>query len=273
MIGRLLAGWLRRCKASGSGPAGQDAISPGRIRRQGCSFPAMAPPPPKTITLANGTAHLEWRRNASARSISLRVNPVRGTVVLTLPTWASREAGVDLLMRNLDWLDRRISRLPEPVTFADGSVIPIGGEPHTIRHIPKARGGAWLEANELHVTGDPEFIHRRVRDFLRAEAARRLAAMVNGKARAIGRMPRRITVKDTVSRWGSCSADGSLAFSWRLVMAPQFVQDYVAAHEVAHLAHMNHSPAFWSQVRALTDHTDQAIAWLKVHGPGLLRIG
>jgi predicted metal-dependent hydrolase len=85
--------------------------------------------------------------------------------------------------------------------------------------------------------------------------------------------PRRVTVKDTSSRWGSCAANGNLAFSWRLVMAPPFVQDYVAAHEVAHLRHMNHGAGFWGLVAGLTPHMDEAMRWLKRDGPALLRIG
>ena len=129
-----------------------------------------------------------------------------------------------------------------------------------------------MEDGELHVTGDPAFLPRRAKDFLRAEAARRMAVLVRAKADAAGLVPGRIAVKDTTSRWGSCAPDKSLAFSWRLVMAPEHVQDYVAAHEVAHLRHMNHGPAFWTQVAALTAHTRPAIAWLKTQGPRLLRV-
>ena len=82
-----------------------------------------------------------------------------------------------------------------------------------------------------------------------------------------------MAVKDTRSRWGSCAANRNLAFSWRLVMAPRFVQDYVAAHEVAHLRHMNHGPRFWALVAELTPHTTAAVEWLRTHGPRLLRVG
>ena len=100
-----------------------------------------------------------------------------------------------------------------------------------------------------------------------------MGALVNAKATQAGLRVGRITVKDTRSRWGSCAANGNLAFSWRLVMAPRFVQDYVAAHEVAHLRHMNHGPRFWSLVSNLSPHTDVAVEWLRVHGPRLLRVG
>ena len=114
---------------------------------------------------------------------------------------------------------------------------------------------------------------RRVADFLRAEALRRLSALVAEKTAILGVTPRRIAVKDTRSRWGSCASDGSLAFSWRLVMTPEFVQDYVAAHEVAHLKHLNHGARFWSLVDKLTPHAEAAIPWLRAEGFRLLRVG
>jgi predicted metal-dependent hydrolase len=228
---------------------------------------------PETLSLPLGLARVEWRRNSRARRVSLRIDPTGGAVVVTLPTRATRKAGMALLMGHAEWVSNRLAALPEAVAFVEGATVPIGGMPHRICHAPAARGGAFLLDQELHVTGALEFLSRRVRDFLRQEARRRLGALVAAKAGLIGEMPKRITVKDTTSRWGSCSSDKSLALSWRLVMAPAFVQDYVVAHEVAHLRHMNHGPKFWSLVDELTPHTRAAIPWLRMEGPRLLRIG
>jgi predicted metal-dependent hydrolase len=178
-----------------------------------------------------------------------------------------------LLMGHADWVPNRLAALPEAVTFIDGAMVPICGVPYRIRHAPAARGGAFLLDQELHVSGAVEFLSRRVRDFLRQEARRRLGGLATAKAGLIGVVPRRVTMKDTTSRWGSCAPDKSLALSWRLVMAPAFVQDYVVAHEVAHLRHMNHGPKFWSLVDELTPHTKAAIPWLRAEGARLLRIG
>jgi predicted metal-dependent hydrolase len=230
-------------------------------------------PDSEIVTLPSGAARVQWRRNARARRVSLRIDPSDGAIVVTLPLRASRRAGMALLMGHADWVAQRIAALPEAVNLADGAMIPIGGIPHRIRHHPDRRGSAWLEAGELHVTGLLEFLPRRVVDFLRAEAGRRLSVLVRAKAAQAGLIPARITIKDTTSRWGSCAPDGALAFSWRLVMAPDFVQDYVAAHEVAHLRHMNHGPAFWHFVSAMTAHTPRAMAWLRREGPRLLRVG
>lgn len=233
----------------------------------------METPPPETLALPSGPARVEWRRSSRARRVSLRIDPSDGAVVVTLPPRAGRAAGMTLLMNHVDWVADRLAALPEALAFTDGALLPIGGAPHRIRHRPDARGGAWLQDGELHVAGAPEFIGRRVRDFLRSEARRRLVLLVADKAAAVGRLPKRLTVKDTSSRWGSCASDGSLAFSWRLVMAPDFVQDYVAAHEVAHLRHMNHGARFWALVAELTPHADAAIPWLRREGVRLLRVG
>ena len=178
-----------------------------------------------------------------------------------------------LLMGHAGWVANRLAALPEAVVFTDGATVPISGVPHRIRHAPAARGAAFLLDQELHVTGATEFLARRVRDFLRQEARRRLGALAIAKAGLIGIIPKRVTMKDTTSRWGSCAPDKSLALSWRLVMAPPFVQDYVVAHEVAHLRHMNHGPKFWALVDELTPHTKAAIPWLRAEGARLLRIG
>jgi predicted metal-dependent hydrolase len=229
--------------------------------------------PPETLALPNGLTRVEWRRSRRARRMSLRIDPAGGAVVVTLPMRATRKAGMALLMGHADWVADRLAKLPEAVTFADGASVPICGVPHRIRHAPHARGAAWILDDELFVTGSPEFIARRVRDFLRKEALRRLGALTAAKSGLIGVAPKRLTVKDTKSRWGSCAPDKSLALSWRLVMAPAFVQDYVVAHEVAHLRHMNHGPKFWALVDELTPHTKAAIPWLRAEGARLLRIG
>jgi predicted metal-dependent hydrolase len=167
----------------------------------------------------------------------------------------------------------RLAALPEAVSLTDGATVPICGVPYRIRHVPAERGGAFLLEHELQVTGAAEFLPRRVRDFLRQEARRRLGGLVVAKAALIGITPKRVTIKDTTSRWGSCAPDRSLALSWRLVMAPPFVQDYVVAHEVAHLRQMNHGPKFWSLVDELTPHAKAAIPWLRTQGSRLLRVG
>ncbi|GAC1340750.1 MAG: SprT family zinc-dependent metalloprotease [Acetobacteraceae bacterium] len=228
---------------------------------------------PDSIALPHGKVPVTWRRSARARRISLRIEPREGGVIVTLPDRASVAAGHALLMAHTGWVAERLARLPRPIALGAGAEVPIGGKPHRIVHRPGTRGGAWIEGGELHVAGDRAFLARRVVDFLRAEARRRLAALAVAKATAAGLPLRRVVVKDTSSRWGSCTADGTVMFCWRLIMAPPDVQDYVVGHEVAHLRHMDHSRQFWSLTAKLTLHRRPATLWLATNGAGLMRVG
>ncbi len=139
------------------------------------------------------------------------------------------------------------------------------------------RGLVRLEGEDgatiLSVAGEPSFLSRRVMDWLKREARRDLQAAVARHTEALGRKHTGLRVGDARSRWGSCTAAGVLTFSWRLVLAPSHVLDYLAAHEVAHLAEMNHGPDFWALVDRLDPRHRAARAWLKQHGAGLHAVG
>ena len=237
-----------------------------------------SPPAPDTVLLQpralmpEVACRVRWRRSARARRLSLRICPLEGAVVVTLPMRASVKAGMALLHENAQWVTQHLRGIKPAEALAPGATVPIGDVPHEIIHAPERRGVA-LEDGRLVVSGAVEFLPRRVLDFLRREAGQRLLAASIPHAEALGVRPRAIRVKDTRSRWGSCAPDGTLAFSWRLVMAPGWVLDYVVAHEVAHLRELNHSPRFWALVEQLTPHHDAANAWLKREGPRLLRVG
>ena len=230
-------------------------------------------PESEIVALSIGPTMVAWRRSARARRVSLRIDLRDGGVVVTLPMRASRRAGLALLTSHADWIGARLESLPTAVKLAEGTVVPVHGLPHRIRRVAGGRGGAWIADGEIQVSGEPSFCGRRVTDLLRREARSRMCALVAAKAGMAGLRPGRITVKDTRTRWGSCAANGNLAFSWRLVMAPPEVQDYVAAHEVAHLRHMNHGEMFWRLVAELTPHRETAKRWLHAHGQALLRVG
>ncbi len=218
-------------------------------------------------------ALVAFRRSARANKISLRVDPAQGGIVITLPMRASRRAGLVLLQTHEDWVAEKLSELPAAVPFKPGAAIPVNGLPHIITPVPAGKGGAWIEDGRIYVTGGGEFLARRVADCLKRLARSRLTALAAAKAKAVGLSPKCVRVKDTKSRWGSCAPDGTLAFCWRLVLAPEFVQDYVVGHEVAHLKHMNHGRHFWAMTDKLTTHREAATAWLGRNGQSLLRIG
>lgn len=213
-----------------------------------------------------------FRRSARARRVSLRIDPAQG-VVITLPLRASRRAGLALLRAHEEWVGERLDALPQPLALKPGAVVPVHGVPHEIVHSPGGRGGAWIENGKIFVTGELEFLPRRVADCLKRLARQRLTAMAAQTAQGAALRPKSVRIKDTRSRWGSCAPDGTLAFCWRLICAPDFVQDYVVAHEVAHLRHMNHGPQFWMLTEELTPHRQAATAWLASDGASLLRIG
>lgn len=229
--------------------------------------------PPELLELPSGQALVSWRRSARARRVSLRIDPRFGAVVVTLPPRASRGAGMALLMDHAGWVSDRLAALPDALPFVEGALVPIRDIPHRIVHRPGARGGAWIEGQEIHVAGEAAFVSRRVHDLLRTLARRQLGEHVARKTAMLGCEVTRLTVRDTSSRWGSCAPGGGLSFSWRLVMAPDAVQDYVAAHEVAHLRHMNHGRRFWALVDRLTPNAETAKDWLHEHGARLLRVG
>ena len=233
----------------------------------------MSQPLSETVDLPHGPTPVLWRRSARARRVSLRIDPRASVVVVTLPARAARSAGLRLLTDHSAWVGSKLAALPPPLGFADGAVIPIGGDMHTVRHVPRGRGGAWIEAGEIHVAGDSAFLARRVTDLLRAEARRMLSALVSHVAAQTGLRPAKLAIRDTRSRWGSCTADGTVMFNWRLVMAPASVQHYVVVHELAHLKHMNHGAAFWALVETHAPEMETAISWLKRNGVVLMRAG
>jgi hypothetical protein len=223
------------------------------------------------------TIPLVVTRNRAARRISLRIDVPRRGAVLTLPARAGISAGLDFVAEKAIWLRNAYARLPEATPFADGAAIPYRGHPHRIVHRPDARGGVWREAlgnaELIVVTGAAEHLPRRIGDWLRREALALLDLRTRAKAAAAGRAVARVSVRDTRSRWGSCARDGRVHYSWRLILAPDFVLDYVVAHEVAHLLYMSHGPRFRATVDRLTPHRAEAESWLRVHGSGLLLVG
>jgi predicted metal-dependent hydrolase len=228
--------------------------------------------PPEFVPLQGALTRVAFRRSARAANISLRIDPAQGGIIITLPPRASRRAGLLLLQTHEAWALEKLAALPVAQPFLPGAHVPVDGVPHLIR--PTAgRGGAWIEDGAILVTGAPEFLARRVADCLKRLARQRLTALAAQKGQRAGLTPKIVRIKDTRSRWGSCAPDGTLAFSWRLICAPGFVQDYVTAHEVAHLRHMNHGDKFWALTQTLTPHRASATKWLEQNGQALLRIG
>ena len=221
--------------------------------------------------------------NPRARRLTLRVEPKNGSIVLVRPKRFNEAALGAFVVGRVDWMLKQLQALPPHVLFADATTLPYLGADHVIRWNAKARG-VHRENGEIIVGGRTEHTARRVRDWFRAEAKRIITSAVHGMAAGVDRKVTHVTVRDTRSRWGSCARNGRLSFSWRLIFAPEDVLIYVAAHEVAHLVHLNHKPAFWRTVALILETyareanraaIDMALAreWLRRRGAALYRYG
>ncbi|MEE9290821.1 MAG: SprT family zinc-dependent metalloprotease [Alphaproteobacteria bacterium] len=213
------------------------------------------------------------RRHRRARRITLRVDAREDCAVLTLPARASLESGFGFARERAGWLARKLAALPPLTPFDDHEVIPFRGARLLIRHLPLAGPDPVLMGGVLQVPGDAAGLAARVKDWLRGEALGALTRAATQKAASIGRTPPPISVRDPRARWGSCSAKGRLSFSWRLIMAPPMVLDYVAAHEVAHLLHLDHGAEFKATLSRLAARQAEARDWLAREGSGLHRYG
>ena len=213
------------------------------------------------------------RRHPRARRASLRISADGEGVIVVLPARKRLEDGVALAREHAEWIRDRLRALPRRVPFADGAVLPVHGRSLVVRHIQGHPARVRETGDMLVVGGEAESISRRIEAWLRGEARRVLTQCAGAQAERLGRAPGRISIRDTRSRWGSCSSAGMLSFSWRLILAPPEVLDYVVAHEMAHLAQRGHGAEFWRIVARLTAHTDAGRAWLRLKGRDLFRYG
>lgn len=217
------------------------------------------------------------RESSRARRIGLRLGQKAEAFVLTRPSHASEAEALRFAREHTGWMQARLARLPRRIPFAPGEVIPLRGHPHRLEKEDRLRGLVWPTQDEngaaLIVPGLPDHFSRKVADYLKAEAKKDLNKAVSHYCAAIAVEARRVSLRDPATRWGSCSTSGTLSFSWRLIMAPDHVLDYLAAHEVTHIRHMNHGHGFWRLLRDICPHTDQAEHWLKRHGRSLHAYG
>lgn len=232
---------------------------------------------PLVVTCAGHSVAVALIARSTARRMILRLDRRSGQPVMTLPRGVSRQRAALFLQEHLGWLEQRLKAAPQRVQFVEGAEIPLFGAPCRIVHRAPFRGETRLveENGErlLVVHGDPAQISARVERFLKAEALQRFSEASARHARALGVTHGKITIRDTRSRWGSCSARGELSYSWRLVLAPPLVLDYLAAHEIAHRKEMNHSLRYWRNVAAIFPRFREAENWLKREGGSLHRFG
>ncbi len=216
-----------------------------------------------TLCVQGKDIPLTIERRTQAKHIRLKISRKSRQVVLVLPRRASLQAGMRFAQSKAEWILAQLALLPQKRVFQDGMPLSFLGRQSVIHHSAMAKRGVWFDQDVIWVSGQPEHLARRVQDFFKKE----FYAYALKKAREVAEHAhvnvKKITVRDTVSRWGSCSKSGHLNLSWRLGLAPLFVADYVIAHEVAHLVEMNHSDAFWAVVADLCPEYKKAENWLK----------
>jgi predicted metal-dependent hydrolase len=233
-------------------------------------------PPAAEVRIDGESVAVAVKVSSRARSYRLSL-PHGGAPLLTVPKfgrWVEAKAFLD---RHTPWLADRLERSVKPVAFVRGAIVPLRGVNHRIVPTGKVRGMVEVGVDEgemaLLVPGAPEHRARRLTDWLKAEALKELEKRVRVHAVHLGVEVKSISMRSQTTRWGPCSSTGKLNFNWRLILAPPYVLDYVAAHEVAHLVEMNHSPSFWDTVESTLPTMARGRDWLKAHGRELMVYG
>lgn len=225
------------------------------------------------INLDGRDVPVRIRRNARARRAILRVDTDNEGALVTLPSRASEREALLLVQDKSGWLLAKLDNLPKKIPFEDGAKIPMLGEKYTLRHDPDLIGVALKQDGEIRISGRPEHFTRRFLDWLKRQAKSEIEFRAFDMAASLDCKIGHITMRDTKSRWGSCAPNGNLSFCWRLIMTPEWVMDYVVAHEVSHLRHMDHSAAFWQTVAGFDVQVDAARNWLNDNAEQLQRYG
>jgi predicted metal-dependent hydrolase len=242
----------------------------------------LKPPPQRsearerTHRVADRELPLRIVENDRAKRLTLRIETGGRGLRITVPPGLRQGEVERFLDRHRGWLETKLAKVPDKPQVRPGTKLPLRGKPLLIVHEPGKRGTAAVGevdgAPVLIVHGERRHLPRRLADFLKREAKREIEPLVAKHTAKIGRAAKAVRFKDTSSRWGSCTSDGTLSFSWRIMMAPPTVIDYLVAHEVAHLREMNHGPKFWTLCKELCPRTEEARAWLKRNGNALQAI-
>ena len=227
----------------------------------------------RVIKIEGRNIPVRIRKNTRARRMILRIdNNINGAVV-TLPSWTSEREALLMVQEKSDWVLTKLDNMPTKISFESGVQIPFLGEYHIVYHDPNQKEVVKKGENEIRLGGREEHLSRRLGDWLRKEAKIIIQPKAIAMAKKLNKKIGRISIRDTKSRWGSCAASGNLSFCWRLILTPEWVLNYVIAHEVSHLRHMNHGPEFWQTVADFNVRVDAARVWLSKNAEQLHRYG
>ncbi len=212
---------------------------------------------------------IEIIRKKGVKRITLRIDKIKRTPILTIPYLCRKKTAYEFAEKNRVWIENQLIKIPQKKSIKAGINISILGEKYKIKHQKEARRGVWIEDGFINVSGEKDFMERRVKDFLKKRAREELLKLSYEKADLTNKKINKIVLKDTKSRWGSCSSKNNLNFNWRIIMAPYEIMDYLVSHEVAHLTHHDHSKDFWGLVAILHPNYKKSRLWLQNHGDKL----
>ena len=228
------------------------------------------------INIGERIVPLVARVNRRAKRLIIKVDPVAGEILVTAPSKRTMPEAIRFANERADWIAGQLNDDLRGKPFVEGIKIPFCGVDHLIINSGGLRAPVKVDRDYLptiRVGGDPTHINRRLTDWLKNQARRKLSERADYYCERLGKKRGPLKIRDTRTRWGSCSSDGTLSFSWRLVLAPPSILEYVAAHECVHLVHMDHSPAFWRQLATLDVDARAAADWFDTHGPTLFSYG
>ncbi|MFN0192868.1 MAG: M48 family metallopeptidase [Aestuariivirga sp.] len=227
---------------------------------------------PMVINASGTSLPVVFRKNANARRLVLRFSRDMSEVRVTIPHRVSRNDAMAFVNKSQGWIEKQLAKTE--AQRDDPSRILFRGEEYELVYTGELRGLIWIDQLQARilVPGDKAHAPRRLADWMAREAKRELTEASHRRAAEMGVKVSRVSVRDQKSRWGSCSSSGDLSYSWRLIMAPPQVLDYVVVHEAAHLRHMNHGAAYWRLVLKHCPDAAEAKDWLKANGGKLHRM-
>lgn len=210
-------------------------------------------------------------KSPKAKRLTLRIDAKERLPILTIPSRCSAKRAVEFVEMHRAWLEENLQKIPAIKHFENGEKISLMGKEYTINHCPQKRCGVMIEEDNIVVSGSKEFLHRRICDFIKKKAQEQLLKKSQTLANKIGCRVNHVSIKDTKSRWGSCSSLENINYNWRICLAPKYVINYLVAHEVSHLLHQDHSREFWQCVKKLCPDAAKGRLWLKNYGKELYR--
>ncbi len=224
----------------------------------------------QTYNLENSFAFpLMVVKSARSRRITLKIDSKKRTAVLTIPPRCSIKKAYTFVKQHQGWVEEHLLKLPKMKEFANGDTFSLFARKLTICHMDNSLRAAEEQDNQLYIGGDIKFLHRRVKDYIIREAKKEFLRRSREMASKLNCQVKRVSIKDTSSRWGSCSSLNNINYNWRIALAPDCVIDYLVAHEVSHLKHRDHSRNFWRCVKELYPGASLGRSWLKTHGEEL----